>query len=150
MASAQAPQSGVPISVEASTIQVDAPTDNSTTVPAPGLSLRVRNTSARSIRAYSILITFTNPTNGTNMGRHVKTICVPSSQSEKYILPGHSDSSGALNSKFKPIALPTTDAGVPAQYAFSVDLVIFDDGTEWGPAKMRESVKLRQVANQTK
>jgi hypothetical protein len=47
-----------------------------------------------------------------------------------------------LIEEVKPYPLRITAKGVPANYSFTVDLVMFDDGTTWGPAKTQAGKQL--------
>ena len=98
----------------------------------PGLFMEVRNTSGRNILGFAFETTFTNPKTGKAMGGHEHGAFRPASR-------GISLPSGGSKPNPKPYQLPVTSSGIPASYSFTVDLVIFDDGTTWGPAKLGTS-----------
>ena len=95
----------------------------------PGLFMMVRNTSGRNILGFAFETTFTNPQTGKEMAAREHGAFRPASR-------GISLPPGASKPNPKPYQLPVTSSGVPARYSFTVDLVIFDDGTKWGPAKL--------------
>jgi hypothetical protein len=102
----------------------------------PGLFMKVRNTSGRNILGFAFETTFTNPANGRAMAAPREHGAFrPASR-------GISLPSGASNPTPKPYQLPVTSLGMAAGYSFIVDLVIFDDGTTWGPAKLEVSQTL--------
>jgi hypothetical protein len=49
---------------------------------------------------------------------------------------------GELKELMKPYPLPITPSGSIAQYSFKIDLVVFDDGSKWGPGQLIGSRKL--------
>jgi hypothetical protein len=105
----------------------------------PGLFMTVRNVSGRNILGFAFQTTFTDPESGKAMpGTREHSAFRPASR-------GISLPSGASKPNPKPYQLPVTSSGVPARYSFTVDLVIFDDGTKWGPAKLdvSEAVLMR-------
>ena len=101
----------------------------------PGLFMKVRNTSGRNILGFAFETTFTNPETGKVVGGHEHGAFRPASR-------GISLPSGGGKTNPKPYQLPVTRSGMPASYSFTVDLVIFDDGTTWGPAKLGTSKAL--------
>jgi hypothetical protein len=102
----------------------------------PGLFMNVRNISGRNILGFAFETTFTDPETGKAMvGTREHSAFRPASR-------GISLPSGASNPNPKPYQLPVTSSGMPAGYSFVVDLVIFDDGTKWGPAKLEVSEAL--------
>jgi len=101
-----------------------------------GLFVTVRNISGRNILGFAFETTFTNPQTGRAMAApREHSAFRPASR-------GISLPSGASKPNPKPYQLPVTSLGTPAAYAFTVDLVIFDDGTKWGPAKLEVSEAL--------
>jgi hypothetical protein len=102
----------------------------------PGLFMKVRNTSDRNILGFAFETAFTNPQTGKAMAEPREHGAFrPASR-------GISLPSGASKPNPKPYQLPVTSLGMPAKYTFTVDLVIFDDGTTWGPAKLEVSKTL--------
>ena len=101
----------------------------------PGLFMKVRNISGRNILGIAFETTFTNPETGKVVGGHEHGAFRPASR-------GISLPAGGSKPNPKPYQLPVTSSGVPARYSFTVDLVIFDDGTTWGPAKLEVSKAL--------
>jgi len=105
----------------------------------PGLFMTVRNISGRNILGFAFKTTFTDPETGKAMGgTREHSAFRPASR-------GISLPSGASKANPKPYQLPVTSSGMPAKYSFAVDLVIFDDGAKWGPAKLdvSEAVLMR-------
>jgi hypothetical protein len=111
----------------------------------PGLFMTVRNTSGRNILGFAFETTFTDPETGKAMdGTREHSAFRPASRG--ILLP-----SGGSKPNPKPYQLPVTSSGMPARYSFTVDLVIFDDGTKWGPAKLDVSeVVLMRLATEGK
>jgi hypothetical protein len=101
----------------------------------PGLFMKVRNISGRNILGFVFETTFTNPGTGKAMAVREHGAFRPASR-------GISLPSDASKLNPKPYQLPVTSSGMPARYSFTVDLVIFDDGTKWGPAKLEVSEAL--------
>jgi hypothetical protein len=97
--------------------------------------MKVRNISGRNILGFAFETTFTNPETGKTMAVREHGAFRPASR-------GISLPSGAGKPNPKPYQLPATPSGMPARYSFTVDLVIFDDGTRWGPAKLEVSEAL--------
>jgi hypothetical protein len=101
----------------------------------PGLFMEVRNISGRNILGFAFETTFTNPETGKVMAAREHGAFRPASR-------GINLPSGGSKPNPKPYELPVTSSGMPASYSFTVDLVIFDDGTKWGPAKLDVSEAL--------
>jgi hypothetical protein len=101
----------------------------------PGLFMTVRNTSGRDILGFAFETTFTNPETGKVMAMREHGAFRPASR-------GISLPSGAGKPNPKPYQLPVTSSGMAAGYSFTVDLVIFSDGSTWGPAKLDVSQTL--------
>jgi hypothetical protein len=103
----------------------------------PGLRLSVKNVSTKNVLAYALRLHFTDPETGAGMGSGAHTEFgkglngVP-----RYLLPGEVASSPRAQS------LPVTANGAPAKYTLSVDLVVFGDGSTWGPASSAAAVQL--------
>jgi hypothetical protein len=105
----------------------------------PGLLLNIKNVSGKNVLAYALQLRYTNPDTGQSMGsgghsafRH-GTAGPP-----QYLAPAQTDTDP------KPISLPHTSDGVTATYVISVDLVVFEDGSQWGPASSRGAQQLLQ------
>jgi len=98
----------------------------------PGLFMKVRNISGRNILGFAFKTTFTNPETGKTMAVREHSAFRPASR-------GGSLPADASKPNPKPYELPVTSSGMPASYSFVVDLVIFGDGTTWGPAKLEVS-----------
>jgi hypothetical protein len=101
----------------------------------PGLFMKVRNVSGRNILGFAFETAFTNPETG-------KAMAVREHGAFRPVSRGISLPSGASKPNPKPYQIPVTSSGVPARYSFTVDLVIFDDGTTWGPTKLEVSQAL--------
>jgi hypothetical protein len=95
----------------------------------PGLFMKVRNISGRNILGFAFETTFTNPETGKAMAARQHGAFRPASR-------GISLPPDASKPNPKPYQLPVTSSGMPAGYSFTVDLVISDDGSTWGPAKL--------------
>jgi hypothetical protein len=101
----------------------------------PGLFMTVQNVSGRGIQGYAFETTFTNPASG-------EPVEYRSHSTYKQPSLGVALGPGAKQEVPKPYPVPITASGVPTNYSFTVDLVIFDDGTTWGPAKTQASKQL--------
>ena len=123
-----------PIEVTALVSPID-PHDWAGFKAGPGLLMKVRNISGRNILGFAFETTFSNPKTGKAMAAREHGAFRPASR-------GISLPSGGSKPNPKPYQLPLTSSGTPARYSFTVDLVIFDDGTKWGPAKLDVSEAL--------
>ena len=130
---AGAPESS-PVEVTGLVAPID-PHDGAGLKAGPGLFMTVRNTSGRNILGFAFETTFTNPATGKVIGGHEHGAFRPASR-------GISLPPGGSKPNPKPYQLPVTSAGTPAGYSFRVDLVIFEDGSTWGPAKLDVSQSL--------
>jgi hypothetical protein len=101
----------------------------------PGLYMTVKNLSGRGIQGYAFETTFTDPASGERVEHR-------SHSSYKQPSLGVAVAPEAKQDEVKPYPVPTAASGVPANYSFAVDLVIFDDGTTWGPAKTQAGKQL--------
>ena len=101
----------------------------------PGLFMTVQNASARGIQGYAFETTFTDPASGERL-EHM------SNSTYKQPSLGVAIAPGAKQDPIKPYPVPITAHGVQANYSCTVDLVIFDDGTTWGPAKTKAGKRL--------
>jgi hypothetical protein len=102
----------------------------------PGLFMKVRNISGRNILGFAFETKFINPETG-------KAMAAPREHGAfRPASRGISLPPGASKPNPKPYQLPVTSSGMPAEYSFTVDLVIFEDGTRWGPAKLEVSQAL--------
>jgi hypothetical protein len=97
----------------------------------PELSMTLQNTSARGIQGYFYEAIFTDPETGKLISTSGPIGSYRSLGSGVLVAAGAETPSDAPVVKPLPIA----GSGVPANYSFNVDLVFFDDGTTWGPAK---------------
>ena len=130
---AGAPQSS-PVEVRGLVSQID-PHQWAGFRAGPGLFMEVRNTSGRNILGFAFETTFTKPATGKVIGGHEHGAFRPASR-------GISLPAGGSKPNPKPYQLPVTSSGMPASYSFTVDLVIFEDGATWGPAKLGTSQAL--------
>jgi hypothetical protein len=101
----------------------------------PGLFMTVQNVSARGMQGYVYETIFTDPASGT---------LVEHRSHSAYRQPslGVSLPAGGKEQVVKPYPVRITASGVPANYSFDVDLVVFEDGTTWGPAKTQAARQL--------
>lgn len=98
--------------------------------------LAVRNISEKNIHGYVLKIQFKNASTGANMMVGYNTMFKPAKNGvAQYFHPGQ-----VLRDRNH--ALPVDAAGQPAQYAVTVDSVVFEDGSTAGPAESRESAVL--------
>jgi hypothetical protein len=101
----------------------------------PGLFMTIQNTSGREIQGFAFDTVFADP----QSGKHLP----PNHEHSAYKPPANGVLL-AVNGKMsepKPYPVPIS-AGAPAIYSFTVDLVVFGDGTTWGPAKTRAAQQL--------
>ncbi len=102
----------------------------------PGLFMKVRNLSGRNILGFAFETAFSDPETGRSIGTPREHGAFRPASRGISLPPDGSKPNP------KPYQLPVTSSGVPARYSFTVDLVIFDDGTTWGPAKLEVSKAL--------
>jgi hypothetical protein len=102
----------------------------------PGLFMTVQNVSGRGIQGYAFETTFTDPASGERVG--------PRRSHSTYKQPslGVALAPGAKQEAPKPYPVPITSYGVPGNHSFNIDLVVFEDGTTWGPGKSRSAKQL--------
>jgi hypothetical protein len=131
--SAQTPSTGpVPIEITGKVSAIDT---RMGFPDGPGLFMTVQNISTRGIQGYVFETTFTDPASGEPVEHR-------SHSSYKQPSLGVGIAPGAKQEEVKPYPMRITANGVPANYSFTVDLVIFDDGTTWGPAKTKAGKQL--------
>ena len=94
----------------------------------PGLFMTIQNVSARGIQGCVYETFFTSPKSGRHLERREHSAYRPPSLGG--LLPP-----GANMAVDKPYQIPMAAPGIAANYSFNVDLVVFEDGTTWGPAK---------------
>jgi hypothetical protein len=105
----------------------------------PGIVLNIKNTSGKNVLAYALQFRYTNPATGKAMGSGGHSVLRQGTNgTPKYLAPGQTDTS------LKARSLPRTSYGVAATYVISVDLVVFEDGSQWGPASSRDAQQLLQ------
>jgi hypothetical protein len=104
----------------------------------PGVRLTVKNVSVKNVVAYSVRVFYVNPQTGAKMGAGDHSTF----HHADVLAPGRSETSPKVTS------LPRSTEGVTATYTTSpdssVDLVVFDDGTYWGPVSSRAAQALWQ------
>ncbi|HTS76908.1 MAG TPA: hypothetical protein VMG40_11925 [Bryobacteraceae bacterium] len=125
-----------PIEVTASIAPID-PTKWVGFKEGRGLFMFVRNTSGRDIQGFALEARFTDPQTGKPLGGH-RGHSEFNPRSNGLLAPG------ATKPLVRPYPVPVTASGAPGAYAFSVDLVIFEDGTTWGPGRTPMARKLLQ------
>jgi hypothetical protein len=109
----------------------------------PGLYMAVKNTSGRAVSGIVFETIFTDTASGARLpGRHEHTT-YKSPENGILIAPN------ASMSEPKPYPLPVTPSGSAANYSFTVDLVVFEDGSTWGPAKTRAATQLLRRIGRT-
>ena len=121
-----------PLEIRVRTQLID-PADGSGT----GAYIDVRNTSARNVRGYVLQILVMDPVEGVALEHRSRAV---STSKVNGVL--HFIAPGELSTNGKPVPLPTTFSGSLAVCAASIDMVVFDDGTTWGPAKLSASANL--------
>ena len=89
--------------------------------------MTVRNVSGRGIQGYAFETIFTDPASGERVGPH------RSHSTYKQPSLGAAIASGAKQEVAKPYPVPITAYGAPGNCSFNIDLVVFEDGTTWGP-----------------
>ncbi len=102
----------------------------------PGLFMTVQNVSGRGIQGYVFETTFTGPAGGERLGPH------RSHSTYRQPSLGVALAPGAKQDLPKPYPVPMTSYGLPVNYSFNVDLVVFEDGTTWGPGKSPSAKQL--------
>jgi hypothetical protein len=106
----------------------------------PALSLQIKNVSTKNILAYSYHIQFTDSATGIGMGRGGSSTTLINTNTDQAnpMLPG------AITRQPRPEVPPRNPTGIVPGYSISVDLVIFDDGSTWGPGTAPLSARLLQ------
>jgi hypothetical protein len=94
----------------------------------PGLFMTVKNISKRGIQGYAYQTIFTDPISG-------KRLEVRGHSAYKQPSLGVALAADASSPDPKPYKVPITAFGAQTSSSFTVDLVVFDDGTTWGPAQ---------------
>jgi hypothetical protein len=102
----------------------------------PGLYMAVKNTSGRAISGIVFETIFTDTASGARLSGRQEHSAYKPLENGVLIAPN------ASMSEPKPYPLPVTASGSTASYSFTVDLVVFEDGTTWGPAKTRTATQL--------
>lgn len=136
-------------SPDAAPITVSGRIDSTTGTPK--LVESVQNTTTRAIRGFAYVTTFTEPETGKVISTWNRAcvridsnpalnpgpgVPVPSGCKNGLPSQGLVIASGAGPEPIgRPLSVPTTSSGAAANYTFTVDLVVFTDGTTWGPAK---------------
>jgi hypothetical protein len=95
----------------------------------PGLFMTVQNVSGRGIQGCAFETIFTDPASGERVGPH------RSHSAYKQPSLGVALAPGSKQEVPKTYPLPITASGVQSSYSFNIDLVVFEDGTTWGPGK---------------
>lgn len=101
----------------------------------PGLFMTIKNVSSRDIQAYTIEAIFTDPQTGTRIEHQTHS-------ARKLPTLGPLITAGAQMEGPKPYSAPRTAAGSDAKVSFNIDLVVFEDGTTWGPGNTRAAKEL--------
>jgi hypothetical protein len=128
----------VPIQIETHMATVNDPGLTGQNVPVTGLFLEPCNVSNKNVIGYSVGARFVDPSTAANakgLGRHERM----ATRQTNPLRPGDCDCKNS-----KPIVIPKTALGVLAEPNVTLDLVVFDDGTIWGPGQLRSSEELRQ------
>jgi hypothetical protein len=125
--SANAPEAS-PIEVTGQISQID-PQAWAGFDAGPGLFMSVRNVSARGICGYVYETVFTDAETGKPLAHRQHSMYKKASL-------GVALSAGAIDLSGKPYNVPASQSGIPALFSFKVDLVIFDDGSTWGPGQL--------------
>ena len=100
------------------------------------LGLEVRNTSSRRVRGFAVCVNFTDGETGAPTTYLCQNILKATKEGEaRYQFPGDTLS-------VRSIPIPRNASGVPDRPAVKVDIVVFDDGSSWGPGKSRASLRL--------
>lgn len=106
-----------------------------------GIFMFVRNISDRPIEAYVYHSLLTDPETGAILERS-------SHGGHKDPSLGAAIESGATLAEPRPYPLRLTASGVPANRSFTIDLVVFEDGSTWGPADTNAAKNmLRRIRN---
>jgi hypothetical protein len=102
----------------------------------PGLFMAARNISGRGIRGYAFETIFTDAGSGERVGPRMSHSTYKEPQLGVALTPG------AQQDLVKPYSVPITESGIPAIYSFNIDLVVFEDGSTWGPGKTQAARQL--------
>jgi hypothetical protein len=134
--SAQTPSTDpVPIEVTAKISAIDTQVWQGF-MEGPGLFMTVQNVSGRGIQGYAFETTFTDPASGERVGPHT------SHSTYKQPSLGVALAPGAKQEVPRTYPVPITASGVPSNYSFNIDLVVFEDGTTWGLGKSQAAKHL--------
>jgi len=101
-----------------------------------GLVTKVQNTSTRDIKTVVLRVTFSNPTNGQKIGRSFRLL--GDDGGKGFLLKAGTE----VDLWQKPMQIPNNSFGAGVQFSIVVDLVVFGDGSKWGPATLGVSQKI--------
>jgi len=143
-----APIRSQPPTPKASPVTPDGSSQSTTpivAVPRPvgsgKIEVDVTNSSAKPIRGYVIDISFYRVSDGQPISKHTRTALMAGVAG----IPGPL-MPGETQRALKPIPVPQA-GGKLARYRIAIDLVMFSDGTHWGPINLRESDRLVGMIN---
>lgn len=129
-------QNPPPIEVIGRIAPLDPETSKRSGRDGPGVYTTVKNTSGRDVQAFAFSVVFTDPQSGKPVeGQRERSEYQPPSD-------GVLLAANASEHERKPFPIPPTASGALASYSFDIDLVVFEDGTTWGPAKTRTAKEL--------
>jgi len=111
-------------------------TPNASTL-LPAIVMNVANVSGKCLRGYVVVVKFKEADGHTTQG-HSRLALAMDKESNLSCFPP-----GAVKHWGNPLVRPKDSSGELAQYSATIDLVIFEDGSEWGPGKAPDSDRLR-------
>jgi hypothetical protein len=113
------------------------PLDSDSGGPGTGAYINARNISSKNIRGYALQVVVTDPVSQVTLRRESPSMSTSYINAVlKVISPGQTVEHP------RPVPLPTTQSGATATCKVNIDLVVFDDGTTWVPAKLKSSASL--------
>jgi hypothetical protein len=127
-----------PIEVRLDLTSVDSAMVPYSSTLVPAVSMTVANLSGKCIRGYVVAIRFTRSDGRVIGAGHTRLVLSSNKNGDLGCIP-----QGDVKSVGKPLAIPKDSSGELAKYNARVDLIAFEDGSEWGPGKLPDSERLR-------
>jgi hypothetical protein len=107
----------------------------------PGYVLSIKNLSPKNVMGYSVQMHFTSSVTGKGMGSSGhSSFANPLTGKPHYLQPGQTETSK------RAIPFPQDASGATPNYTISVQLVVFEDGSTWGPASSNGAQQLLKEA----
>jgi hypothetical protein len=135
----QEPSSGVEsqvLEITSRLTSMDVHTGGNASESRPSLQLSIRNATSKCVRGYVIKIRFANAAGKPMFGRSRMKLRLANNGTLGCLNPAETEEWP------NNLQLPLDSEGNPAKYTVSVDVVVFDDESTWGPATSEQAQKL--------